>query len=142
MFLHRHNHTNLFLTKKLINYYQSYIEFSHMSPSKTLYLLIATQKKIHFSKSPTVKTFYTNPKFLLKKNKKLPPDRSWVITDTVNTIEAARRANYKIILLANGMEKEWNITSLSYPNYIAYSVEEIQNLLQLIRHSHSRYLGT
>jgi D-glycero-D-manno-heptose 1,7-bisphosphate phosphatase len=49
-------------------------------------------------------------------------EQSWVVGDTLDDIEAARRAGCRAILFDNGHEKAWQRTALRTPDYIVSSL--------------------
>lgn len=107
-----------------------------MSPNRRLFVYVITETKIHFSKISFVKfTYSKNVKTLRNKVKNQNMNRAWIITDRLEIVETARKANYKIILLANGREKTWKISPFSYPDFICSSPKEIQNFLNLLRNA-------
>lgn len=106
-----------------------------MPSRKTLCVYVITEQKINFSRIPFVKFGYLRSSNTLKnKIKNLNKKSIWVITDRLEIVEKARKVNCKIILLANGRERVWNISNLSYPDFISFSPKEIENFLNLLRY--------
>jgi histidinol-phosphate phosphatase family protein len=50
--------------------------------------------------------------------------QSWFIGDILNDIEAGHRAGCRAVLIDNGNETEWNLSSLRRPDYIAADIYE------------------
>jgi|UniRef100_C6BLV6 D-glycero-D-manno-heptose 1,7-bisphosphate phosphatase len=51
-------------------------------------------------------------------------DRSWMIGDILNDVEAGRRAGCRTILIANGNETHWQPGTLRVPDYIVGRFDE------------------
>lgn len=62
---------------------------------------------------------------------------SWVIGDILNDMEAGRRADCRTILINNGNETEWKLTSNRRPHY---TVKNLYEGAQLILKEESRVL--
>jgi histidinol-phosphate phosphatase family protein len=54
---------------------------------------------------------------------------SWLIGDILDDIEAGRRAGCKTVLLDNGNETEWELTSARAPHHIARDLGEAARLI-------------
>ncbi|MCF6159096.1 MAG: HAD family hydrolase [wastewater metagenome] len=69
------------------------------------------------------------PGLILKAIRELGIDvmRSWFIGDILNDIEAGRRAGCKTILIDNGNETEWILSSYRLPHYT------VKNFLEAVR---------
>ena len=55
--------------------------------------------------------------------------RSWMVGDILNDVEAGHRAGCRSILLDTGGETEWKITSLRRPDWVAYSLGQVAQLI-------------
>jgi D,D-heptose 1,7-bisphosphate phosphatase len=56
--------------------------------------------------------------------------QSWMIGDILHDVEAGNRAGCKTILINNGNETEWDMSSLRKPTYIAKDLVEASQLIQ------------
>jgi D,D-heptose 1,7-bisphosphate phosphatase len=54
---------------------------------------------------------------------------SWIIGDTLDDIEAGRKAGCQTILIDNGNEIEWNLTKSRSPHFTCSSVHEAATLI-------------
>lgn len=54
----------------------------------------------------------------------IAPQRSWMIGDTLDDMEAGRAAGCRTILLTNGHEATWNMTKGRWPDFIAANMLE------------------
>jgi D-glycero-D-manno-heptose 1,7-bisphosphate phosphatase len=59
------------------------------------------------------------------------PQRSWMIGDTLDDMEAGRAAGCRTILLTNGHETNWNMTERRCPDFIAGHLLEAASLVLL-----------
>jgi histidinol-phosphate phosphatase family protein len=50
--------------------------------------------------------------------------RSWMIGDILNDVEAGNRAGCNTILIGNGGETEWKLSSFRYPTLVAPNMKE------------------
>lgn len=51
-------------------------------------------------------------------------ERSWMIGDILNDVEAGHRAGCRSVLIDNGNETEWMLSPERYPDYIAADLHE------------------
>ena len=56
--------------------------------------------------------------------------QSWFIGDILNDVEAGRRAGCKTVLLDNGNETEWQLSSQRIPHFLAMDLAEAASLIQ------------
>ncbi|MDC8447412.1 MAG: HAD hydrolase-like protein [Nitrospira sp.] len=72
-----------------------------------------------------------NPGLLIQAADELHVDltHSWMIGDILHDVEAGRAAGCRTILLTNGNETEWNLTSLRWPNFITDEMFEAARLI-------------
>ena len=56
-------------------------------------------------------------------------ERSWMIGDILNDVEAGNRAGCKTILINNGNETEWITTKLRKPHGIAATINEAASII-------------
>lgn len=59
----------------------------------------------------------------------MDPQRSWMIGDTLDDMEAGRAAGCRTILLTNGHEPNWNMTEGRWPDFIAANMLEAASLI-------------
>jgi len=59
----------------------------------------------------------------------MDPQRSWMIGDTLDDMEAGRAAGCRTILLSNGHETTWNMTEGRWPDFIASNMLEAASLI-------------
>ncbi len=57
--------------------------------------------------------------------------QSWVIGDILNDVEAGRRAGCRTILIDNGNETEWLLSSQRIPHYLATDLAEAAQLIAM-----------
>ena len=62
-------------------------------------------------------------------------DRSWMIGDILDDIEAGRRAGCRTLLLGNGHEIEWQLTRARVPDLVA---EDLAKAAHMILEQHER----
>jgi D-glycero-D-manno-heptose 1,7-bisphosphate phosphatase len=55
--------------------------------------------------------------------------RSWMIGDILDDVEAGRRAGCRTILIANGHETAWRLTSSRTPDYIAADLTRAAHII-------------
>jgi D,D-heptose 1,7-bisphosphate phosphatase len=55
---------------------------------------------------------------------------SWFIGDILNDVEAGRRAGCKTVLIDNGNETEWVLSSLRLPHYIATDLADAARIIE------------
>lgn len=56
-------------------------------------------------------------------------DRSWMIGDILDDIEAGRRAGCRTLLLDNGNETEWQLTRARFPDLVAGDLAQAASLI-------------
>ena len=56
-------------------------------------------------------------------------DKSWMIGDILDDVEAGRRAECSTILLNNGNETEWTLTPYRRPHYAAKNLSEAVSII-------------
>lgn len=54
----------------------------------------------------------------------LDPERSWMVGDTLNDVEAGRAAACRTVLVDNGGEEEWRLTPARLPHHLARDLGE------------------
>ena len=62
--------------------------------------------------------------------------RSWMIGDVLDVVEAGQLAECRTILLANGQETNWNMTERRWPNFIAANMLEAVSMILLANVDH------
>lgn len=62
--------------------------------------------------------------------------RSWMIGDVLDVVEAGQLAECRTILLANGQETDWNMTERRWPNFIATNMLEAVSMILLADMDH------
>ncbi len=67
-----------------------------------------------------------SPGLLLQASRELniALDRSWMIGDILDDVEAGRRAGCRSVLIRNGGETEWRISPLRRPDFMARSINQ------------------
>ena len=76
--------------------------------------------------------------FEAAKDLNLDLKKSWLIGQTLDEMEAANRAGCKTILLANGVETQWQVTPIRQPEFISANFEYaagtviLKNIYQMI----------
>jgi histidinol-phosphate phosphatase family protein len=63
--------------------------------------------------------------------------RSWMVGDILHDVEAGRSAGCKTVLLTNGNETEWEMTSMRWPDLIGDNVLEAAHLIMTVDESFS-----
>jgi D-glycero-D-manno-heptose 1,7-bisphosphate phosphatase len=66
------------------------------------------------------------PGLLLRAARDLDLDltRSWMVGDILDDVEAGRQAGCRTVLIDNGHETEWHLTSTRIPDYAASNLQE------------------
>jgi D-glycero-D-manno-heptose 1,7-bisphosphate phosphatase len=64
--------------------------------------------------------------------------RSWLVGDILNDVEAGRRAGCRTILIDNGNETEWKLTSGRTPHYTVTTFDQATDVILQQRHAYSR----
>jgi D-glycero-D-manno-heptose 1,7-bisphosphate phosphatase len=62
-------------------------------------------------------------------------ERSWVVGDILDDVEAGRRAGCRTVLLDGGGESEWAMSAERTPHFVARSFREVADLI-LAAHEH------
>lgn len=62
--------------------------------------------------------------------------RSWMIGDILDDMEAGQLAGCRTILLANGQETDWNMNERRWPNFLAADILEAASLVLLTDLAH------
>jgi D,D-heptose 1,7-bisphosphate phosphatase len=66
-------------------------------------------------------------------------DRSWLVGDILNDVEAGRRAGCRTVLIDNGNETEWILSPRRSPHHTAKTFDEAANIILQQTHANSRY---
>jgi D-glycero-D-manno-heptose 1,7-bisphosphate phosphatase len=71
------------------------------------------------------------PGLLLRAAQELSVDleRSWCIGDALDHVEAGRRAGCRTVLVDNGNETEWHLSSMRTPDFLAADLGEAADLV-------------
>ncbi len=65
--------------------------------------------------------------------------RSWMIGDILHDVEAGKKAGCQTILVNNGNETEWQVSSLRIPDYVVRSVGEAAAVVKACAKKHQNH---
>lgn len=65
-------------------------------------------------------------------------ERSWLVGDILNDVEAGRRAGCRTVLIDNGNETEWMLSPGRVPHYTAPTFDQAADVILQQSHAYSR----